>query len=72
MTGAELLTGHNSTAAYADVAKGHHLWYDCSRGYPYDFNTFDSPVKTIIDIVAVADCMDAATDSVGRSYNNGK
>ena len=72
MTGAELLSGHNSTAAYADVAKGHHLWYDCSRGYPYDFNTFDSPVKTIIDIVAVADCMDAATDSVGRSYNKGK
>ena len=29
-------------------------------------------MKTIIDIVAIADCMDAATDCVGRSYNRGK
>ena len=70
--GCMLLSGHPSTAAYADVAKGHHVWYDCSHGYPEGFNTFGSPVKTVIDIVLVADCMDAATDTVGRSYNRGK
>ena len=70
--GASLLSKHESTRLYADVARGHHLWYDCSRGYPADFLTGDSPLKTIIDIVAVADCMDAATDTVGRSYNKGK
>ena len=28
--------------------------------------------KVIIDIVTVADCLDAATDTVGRSYSTGK
>ncbi len=70
--GASLLKPHESTGSYADVALGHHRWYDNTRGYPEDFDTSKSPVKTIIDIVAVADCMDAATDSIGRSYNQGK
>ena len=54
------------------MIRGHHLWYDCSRGYPEGFDTFASPYKTIIDIVLAADCLDAATDTVGRSYNRGK
>ena len=70
--GAEMAEKYESFKEYSDVIKGHHLWYDCSRGYPADFLTGDSPLKTIIDIVAVADCMDAATDTVGRSYNKGK
>ncbi len=70
--GYALLSANKSTARYAEVARGHHLWYDCSRGYPTDFDAKNSPVKVIIDIVAIADCMDAATDSVGRSYNRGK
>ena len=70
--GAVLLESHESTKDYADVAKGHHKWYDNSKGYPGDFDTSSSTYKTIIDIVAVADCLDAATDSVGRSYAEGK
>ncbi|MCR5503200.1 MAG: HD domain-containing protein [Lachnospiraceae bacterium] len=70
--GAELLKKHDSTKRYADVALGHHKWYNDEGGYPGDFKTVDSPVKTIIDIVQCADCMDAATDSVGRSYSRGK
>ena len=70
--GYTLLSSHPSTEKYAEVARGHHLWYDCSKGYPTVFDTKKSPVKIIIDIVAIADCMDAATDSVGRSYNRGK
>ena len=69
--GAKIALEHNSTKAYADVIKGHHRFYDCSKGYPSDFNTFESPYKTIIDIVAAADCLDAATDTVGRSYSKG-
>ena len=71
-TGYEMLTKYESTRAYAEVALGHHRFYDDSKGYPFDFKTADSPVKTIIDLVQCADCMDAATDSVGRSYNKGK
>ncbi|MBR5419743.1 MAG: HD domain-containing protein [Lachnospiraceae bacterium] len=70
--GAELLSRHESTKRYADVARGHHRWYDNKGGYPADLDTSKSPYKTIIDIVLCADCMDAATDSVGRSYNYGK
>lgn len=72
VTGAKIAMEHVSTCDYEDVIKGHHLWYDCSRGYPVNFDTFKSPYKTIIDIVTAADCLDAATDTVGRSYNRGK
>ncbi len=70
--GAKIACEHASTKDYADVIRGHHLWYDCSRGYPAGFDTFKSPYKTIIDLVLAADCLDAATDTVGRSYNKGK
>jgi HD-GYP domain-containing protein (c-di-GMP phosphodiesterase class II) len=67
-----LLSANSSTKQYADVARGHHVWYDGSQGYPDAFDTSGNPLKTVIDIVALADCMDAATDSVGRSYREGK
>jgi HD-GYP domain-containing protein (c-di-GMP phosphodiesterase class II) len=70
--GYDLLSAHASTRAYAPVALGHHRWYDDSKGYPESFNTSGSDIKVIIDLVQCADCMDAATDSVGRSYNRGK
>ncbi|MCR5638600.1 MAG: hypothetical protein K6F97_07150, partial [Lachnospiraceae bacterium] len=72
ITGAMIAAMHSSTREYEDVIKGHHIWYDCSKGYPSDFDTFKSPYKTVIDIVLAADCLDAATDTVGRSYNRGK
>ncbi|MBR5420690.1 MAG: HD domain-containing protein [Lachnospiraceae bacterium] len=70
--GAELAERFDSVREYADVMRGHHLWYNGKGGYPLDFNAADSPYKTIIDIVSVADSLDAATDRVGRSYSNGK
>ena len=70
--GYKLLSAHNKTKEYADVALGHHKWYNNKGGYPEDFDTSKSPYKTVIDIVLCADCMDAATDTVGRSYNKGK
>ena len=72
LMGYSLLKQHKSTEKYAEVALYHHKWYDDSRGYPFDKKSSDSPYKTIIDIVQCADCLDAATDSVGRSYNKGK
>ena len=72
ITGYEMLSRYESTRPYRDVALGHHRWYDNSRGYPEDFDAAASPVKPITDIVLCADCLDAATDSVGRSYRRGK
>lgn len=71
-TGYELMKRYASTREYADVAYGHHKWYDNSKGYPEEFDTSTSPSKPIIDIVLCADCLDAATDTIGRSYNKGK
>ncbi|MDD5928937.1 MAG: HD domain-containing protein [Spirochaetales bacterium] len=71
-TGYNLLKKYASTRQYAEVALGHHKWYDNSRGYPEDFDTSKSSLKPIIDLVLCADCLDAATDTVGRSYNSGK
>ena len=71
-TGYELLSRFASTGRYAEVALGHHRWYDDSRGYPEDFKTAKSKSKPVIDIVLCADCLDAATDTIGRSYSRGK
>ena len=71
-SGYELLRRYESTAPYAEVAGGHHIWYDGSKGYPEEFDITNSSVSTLINIVSCMDCMDAATDFVGRSYRNGK
>lgn len=70
--GYELLSSHESTRIYAEVALGHHRFHDDSKGYPEDFKSCESKDKPIIDLVLCADCLDAATDTVGRSYNRGK
>ncbi len=59
-------------ACFADVAYGHHKSYDGKFGYPPTFDNLKSPVKQIIDIITIADSIDAATDSVGRSYAHEK
>ncbi|MCR5097479.1 MAG: HD domain-containing protein [Lachnospiraceae bacterium] len=70
--GADIMECYKSTARYANAARAHHIWYDGSAGYPDDFDVSDLPERVIIDIVTCADCLDAATDTVGRSYSRGK
>ncbi len=57
---------------FSDIAFGHHKSYDGKFGYPPDFDNVASPVRVIIDIISIADSIDAATDSVGRSYASEK
>ncbi len=59
-------------SCFSDIALGHHKSFDGSFGYPKEFDNLASPVKAIIDIVTIADSIDAATDNVGRSYANEK
>ena len=70
--GAYLLSRSRDTERFADIARGHHKWYDDSAGYPEDFELAASPYRTIVSIVACADCLDAATDAVGRNYKVGR
>ncbi|MCL2169112.1 MAG: HD domain-containing protein [Defluviitaleaceae bacterium] len=51
-----------------DVIRGHHKWYDGTKGYPEDFDNSASPYKFAIELVSIADSLDAATDNIGRSY----
>lgn len=70
--GAEKMRQFASTREYVDIAEGHHRWHDGSQGYPEGFDNTQSPKRVIIDLVACADSMDAATDNIGRSYKAGK
>lgn len=57
----------------AEVALRHHRRFDNKGGYPDMCEDPPSPEsKPMIDIVTVADCLDAATDNIGRSYSAAK
>jgi response regulator RpfG family c-di-GMP phosphodiesterase len=64
----KLNAADNIMRCVKDVIAGHHMWYDGSHGYPVDFDNRASPFACIIDIISVADSIDAATDTVGRTY----
>ena len=66
--GADILRENESTRAYANAALLHHRWYDGSRGYPEESSAEGLPDKTVIELIACADGLDAATDSIGRAY----
>jgi response regulator RpfG family c-di-GMP phosphodiesterase len=55
-----------------DVIRGHQKTYDGKSGYPDDFDNTKSSFKFMIDICSVSDCIDAATDDIGRSYQQSK
>ena len=53
-----------------DVIAGHHKWHDNSRGYNEKFDATSTEFKSAINIITVADSIDAATDGIGRYYSN--
>lgn len=61
-----------SLAKYHDTTLGHHKWYNGKGGYPEDFDNTQSPVRIMIDIVTFCDCMQAATERLGRNYKQEK
>lgn len=52
-----------------DCALLHHLWYNEQGGYPRLKHTGNKP---FVNIVSIADSLDAATDNIGRPYGQGK
>ena len=52
-----------------DCALNHHLWHDGSNGYPHTRHTYNRP---FVDILSIADSIDAATDIYGRPYRTTK
>lgn len=52
-----------------DCALLHHLWYNECGGYPKGKHTKNKP---FVNILSIADSIDAATDHIGRPYGLGK
>ena len=67
-----LINGDDSFKEYFDVMLGHHKYYDGKKGYPVDFDNVNSKYKSVIDLISIADSIDAATDILGRNYTVGK
>ena len=57
---------------FHDTMLGHHKWYNGKGGYPASFDNTKSPVRLMIDIVTLSDCLQAATERVGRNYKGEK
>lgn len=69
--GLDIISGTALENKFGDVVIGHHKWYNNENGYPLEANPKTSR-KIIIDIITLADCIDAATDTLGRNYTNPK
>lgn len=61
-----------SLAPFHDTTLGHHKWYNGKGGYPEDFDNTQSRKRLLIDIVTLCDCIQAATEKLGRNYKQAK
>ena len=68
----EIVGNDSDFLPYTDVMIGHHKNYDGKYGYPPAFQNRESHIAPIIDLIAICDAMDAATDIYGRNYTAGK
>ncbi len=68
----EILIRNPHLHSYAEIALGHHRSYDGKKGYPMSFDNTKSKYRILIDLLKICDCMDAATDILGRNYTMGK
>lgn len=68
----DFLRVDSSLMAFSDIVIGHHKWYNNKGGYPASFNKSESPYSVLIDILTLADCLEAATSRLGRNYRKNK
>jgi len=50
-----------------DCALYHHVWHNGKGGYP-TVDVYETPNRPFVDILSIADSIDAATDRIGRPY----
>lgn len=66
--GSEMIKYIPALAEYNDVVLGHHKYYNGKGGYPQEFDNTKSEYRIFIDIIKLCDCIDTATDGLGRNY----
>ena len=71
-TGAAILNRMGCGRTLAPAALYHHCYYNGKGGYPNDVPSCPPEIKGIVDVLSVADSLDAATDNIGRCYNLAK
>ena len=57
---------------FTRFALGHHKWYDGTKGYPVWYDNTKCNERTLVDIVTIADCLEAATNFMSRNYRRSK
>ena len=67
VSGGDDLRTRKSTERYADIALGHHSWYNGAGGYPERYVRTASPYRQMTDVVAVAVYMLDAWDGDMRA-----
>ena len=72
MDGYYMLNHDPNFSKFYDIIRGHHKYFDGKGGYPEIFDNMKSPYKPVIDLISIADSIDAATDILGRNYTEGK
>ena len=70
--GARMLERIPSLNRFHDIVIGHHKSWDGKMGYPAAFDNTTSKDRLLIELIHISDCMDAATDFIGRSYKSQK
>lgn len=63
LVGEAWLLARESTRPYAAVAKGHHYWYDASRGYPESYKRLECEYRQMVDLIGLLDWLDNVTDA---------
>lgn len=63
-SGHDDLAQQPSTREYADVALGHHRWYNGAGGYPAEYERTASPCRQMTDVAAVVTYMLEKRDSL--------
>lgn len=69
--GAESASLHPVLAKYLPIIRGHHKTYS-DKGYPENYSIYEHDNAILVNIVQLSDCLDAATDSLGRTYLKSK
>jgi len=70
--GVKLVEKTECMKPYLPLIMGHHRYYNDQAGYPeeYSYQEHDEPL--LVNIIQMADSLDAATDDIGRSYTRTK
>ena len=70
--GAAIVEKIPALSQFRDVILGHHKSWNGEMGYPESFDNTTSRDRFLIELIHISDCLDAATDFIGRSYRTQK